>query len=606
MGDIIRLLPDSVANQIAAGEVIQRPASAVKELLENSVDAGATKIQLIIEDAGKILIQVIDNGKGMTENDARMCFERHATSKIESADQLFAINTKGFRGEAMASIAAVAQVEMKTRAEETPIGIQLNIAGSKIQKQEPCQAPVGTSTCVKNLFFNVPARRNFLKSNQVEMRHIMDEFIRVALPHTNIEMTLHHDGDEIFNLKAGKLRQRIVELFGKGFNEKLVPIEEETSIAKISGFVGKPEYARKKRGEQFFFVNNRFIKSPYLNHAIASAYEDLIQEKMHPAYFIFFEVDPSFIDINIHPTKTEIKFEDEKSIYAILRSATRQSLGKYNIAPTLDFDQEMSINFPSPPKNVEMFQPELPVRQSGSVSTKGAHSAAMVNTRTEGWTPQPDTDWQKLYEGLQSEPQETTTVQSRMAVGEDVVKRPMQLHGKYILSTVKSGTIIIDQKRAHERIIFEQIIRSLAMQQVPKQQQLFPINVELNSADSKTLTSVLDEMKLFGIDIEPFGKNAFVIQGLATYIDQNSVKEVIDEILEEYNSSGNLTGSKRQEKLAQAMARKAAIQYGQILQNEEMTQLIDELFACDLPYTAPNGKPTLITLGLDELEKRFG
>lgn len=607
MSDIIRLLPDSVANQIAAGEVIQRPASAVKELLENSVDAGATKIQLIIESAGKILIQVIDNGKGMTENDARMCFERHATSKIESADQLFAINTKGFRGEAMASIAAVAQVEMKTRSEENPIGIQLNIAASKVQKQEPCQTPVGTSTCVKNLFFNVPARRNFLKSNQVEMRHIMDEFIRVALAHTNIEMSLHHDNDEIFHLKSGKLRQRIVELFGKGFNEKLVPISEETSIAKISGFVGKPEYARKKRGEQFFFVNNRFIKSPYLNHAIASAYDDLLQEKMHPAYFVFFEVEPSFIDINIHPTKTEIKFEDEKSIYAILRSATRQSLGKYNIAPTLDFDQEMSIQFAPPPKDVKVFQPQLPVKQSsGSVSTKGAHSAAMVNTRTEGWTQAPDDDWQKLYEGLQSTEPETTTVQSRMAVADDLVKRPIQIHGKYVLSTVRSGTIIIDQKRAHERVIYEQIIRSLAMQQIPKQQQLFPINIELSSADSKTLNGILEELKLFGIDIEPFGKNAFVIQGLATYINENSVRNVIDEILEQYNSSGNLKASKRQEKLAQAMARKAAIPHGKILQEAEMTQLIDELFACDLPYTAPNGKPTLITLGLDELEKRFG
>ncbi|MGB0368530.1 MAG: DNA mismatch repair endonuclease MutL, partial [Flavobacteriales bacterium] len=317
MGDIIRLLPDSVANQIAAGEVIQRPASAVKELLENSVDAGATKIQLIVEDAGKTLMQVIDNGQGMSENDARMCFERHATSKIESADQLFAIKTKGFRGEAMASIAAVAQVEMKSRSEENPIGIQINIGGSKITKQEPCQTPVGTSISIKNLFFNVPARRNFLKSNQVETRHIMDEFIRVALAHTNLEMSLFHDGDEIFSLKGTNLRQRIVDLFGKSFNEKLVPISEETSIARIEGFVGKPEYARKKRGEQFFFVNNRFVKSGYLNHAIATAYDELLAEKTHPAYFIFFEVDPSFIDINIHPTKTEIKFDNEKALYAI-------------------------------------------------------------------------------------------------------------------------------------------------------------------------------------------------------------------------------------------------------------------------------------------------
>lgn len=606
MSDIIRLLPDSVANQIAAGEVIQRPASAVKELLENSVDASATKIQLIIEDSGKILIQVIDNGKGMTENDARMCFERHATSKIESAEQLFAINTKGFRGEAMASIAAVAQVEMKTCTEENPIGIQLNIAASKVQKQEPCQTAKGTSISVKNLFFNVPARRNFLKSNQVEMRHIMDEFIRVALAHTDIEMSLHHDNDEIFHLKAGNLRQRIVDLFGKGFNEKLVPISEETSIAKISGFVGKPEYARKKRGEQFFFVNNRFIRSGYLNHAIASAYDDLIQEKMHPSYFIFFEVDPSFIDINIHPTKTEIKFEDEKSIYAILRSATRQSLGKYNIAPTLDFDQEMSIQFAPPPKNVKVFQPELPVKHSGSVTEKGAHSAAMINTRTGGWSAQPDDDWQKLYEGIQDEPQETTTMQSSMAVGDDVVKRPIQIHGKYVLSSIRSGTLIIDQKRAHERVIFEKIIRSLALQEPIQQQQLFPINLEFSSADSKILSGILEDLKLFGITIEPFGKNAFVVQGLAKFIDENSIKDVIDEILEEFGHSGKLKSSKRQEKLAQAMARKAAIPYGKVLQEQEMSQLIDELFACDLPYTAPNGKPTLITLGLDELEKRFG
>lgn len=608
MGDIIRLLPDSVANQIAAGEVIQRPSSAVKELLENSVDAGATKIQLIVEDAGKTLIQVTDNGKGMSENDARMCFERHATSKIESAEQLFAIKTKGFRGEAMASIAAVAQVEMRTRTEDNPIGVQINVAGSKIVKQEACQTPVGTNIMVKNLYFNVPARRNFLKSNQVEGRHIMDEFIRVALAHTNIEMSLYHDGDELFNLRPGKLRQRIVELFGKGYNEKLVPINEETTLAKIEGFIGKPEFARKKRGEQFFFVNDRFIRSSYLNHAIATAYDELIEEKMHPSYFIFFTVDPSSIDINIHPTKTEIKFEDEKSIYAILRSATRQSLGKYNISPTLDFDQEMSINFPPPPKDVRMYQPELPVKQySGSVSTKGAHSAAMVNTRTEGWQKPVDDDWQKLYEGLsETELQpEVTTVQSRMTVGEEVEKRPFQIHGKYILTSIRSGTVIIDQKRAHERIVYEKIVRSLALKQAPTQQHLFPINIELSSSDSKTLESILEDVRMLGIDIEPFGKNTFIVQGFASYIDENSVGEVIDELLEEYSESGNLSAPKRLDRMAQAMARKTSIEHGKVLQPEEMTQLIDELFACDLPYSAPNGKPTMITMTLDELEKRF-
>jgi DNA mismatch repair protein MutL len=609
MGDIIRLLPDSVANQIAAGEVIQRPASAVKELLENSVDAGATKIQLIIEDAGKILIQVIDNGKGMSENDARMCFERHATSKIKTADQLFELTTKGFRGEAMASIAAVAQVEMKCRTEENPIGIQINVAGSRITKQEPCQAPVGTSISIKNLFFNVPARRNFLKSNQVETRHIMDEFMRVALAHTNIEMSLHQNSDEIFHLRPGKLRQRIVDLFGKGYNEKLVPISEETSIAKIEGFVGKPEFARKRRGEQFFFVNDRFIRSPYLNHAISSAYDELLAQKTYPAYFIFFTVEPSFIDINIHPTKTEIKFEDEKSVYAILRSATRQSLGKYNISPTIDFNQEMSMNFSAPPKNVQLIQPELPVSSGTSYGAKGAHSAAITRTRSEGWEKPADGDWQKLYEGLPEEvpiQQEVTTIQSKLSVDDETVKRPMQIHGKYILSSIKSGTIIIDQKRAHERIVYEKIVQSLALQQAPKQQHLFPINIELNSADSKTLSGILDDVKLLGMDIEPFGKNTFIVQGLATYINEKNVKEVIDEILEEYNESGTLTASKKMDKLAQAMARRASIEYGKVLQPAEMTQLIDELFACDLPYSAPSGKPTMITMTLDELEKRFG
>ncbi len=610
MGDIIRLLPDSVANQIAAGEVIQRPASAVKELLENSVDAGATKIQLIISDAGKTLIQVIDNGRGMSENDARMCFERHATSKINSADDLFAIKTNGFRGEAMASIAAIAHVEMKSRSAEHDIGIQINIEGSKIKGQEACQTPLGTNLSVKNLFFNVPARRNFLKSHNVEMRHIMDEFTRVALAHTSIEMSLYHEGDEIYNLRSSKLRQRVVDIFGKGFNEKLVPISEETSIARIEGFVGKPEFARKKRGEQFFFVNNRFIKSAYLNHAVVSAYDELVAAKTHPAYFIYLTVDPSFIDINIHPTKTEIKFEDEKSIYAILRSAVRQSLGKYNISPTIDFDQEMSISFSPPPKNMEMFQPELPVRERPTMpgGTNKSHTDAMKRSRPEPG-PGDGNDWQKLYEGLESfeaARPETAVVQSEMHSDDIEEKHPVQIHGKYILASIKSGTIIIDQKRAHQRIIYEQIVRGLALSKSNTQQQLFPINLELSNVDAKSLNGILEEVNLMGMHIEPFGKNSFIIQGLASYIDEGSAKDVIDELLEDYKHSGSLSPSKRQEKLAQAMARRASIEHGKVLHVEEMTQLIDELFACDLPYSAPNGKPTLITLSLDELEKRFG
>lgn len=608
MGDIIRLLPDSVANQIAAGEVIQRPASAVKELLENAVDAGATKIQLIVNDAGKSLIQVIDNGRGMSENDARMCFERHATSKISSAADLFSIKTKGFRGEAMASIAAIAHVEMKSRSEENQIGIQINIEGSRIRKQEPCQTPLGTSIAVKNLFFNVPARRNFLKSNHVELRHIMDEFTRLALAHTDLELSLHHDGDELFSLRPVKLRQRIMDVFGKSFNEKLVPISEETSIASIHGFIGKPEFARKKRGEQFFFVNDRFIRSAYLNHAVANAYDELIAEKTHPAYFIFLKVDPSFIDINIHPTKTEIKFQDERSIYAILRSAVRQSLGKYNISPTIDFNQEMSISFIDPPKNVEMYQPEPVVRQRPVMPGGTGHTEVMRSSRPEA-APSTEKDWQQLYDGLESfnaAKPEIAIVQSEMAVDDETKKHPLQIHGKYILTSIKSGTLIIDQKRAHQRVIYEKIVQSLALNESPTQQQLFPINIELSSADSKSLNGILEEVKLMGIHIEPFGKNAFIIQGLAPYIDESSVKDVIDELLEEYKQSGSLSTSKRQEKLAQAMARRASIAHGKILQAEEMSQLIDELFACDLPYSAPNGKPTLITLSLEELEKRFG
>jgi len=606
MSDIIRLLPDSVANQIAAGEVIQRPASAVKELLENSVDAGATRIQLVVSDAGKTLIQVIDNGRGMTENDARMCFERHATSKITSADDLFALRTKGFRGEAMASIAAVAQVEMKTRPSENELGTRLQIEGSRILKQEPCHCPYGTNISVKNLFFNVPARRNFLKSNPVEMRHIMDEFTRVALAHTDLEMSLMQDGDEIFHCKSGNLRQRIVELFGKAFNEKLVPIAEETSIAAVSGFIGKPEFARKTRGEQFFFVNDRFIRSNYLSHAVSTAYDELVADRSHPAYFIFLHVDPSFIDINIHPTKTEVKFEDEKSVYAILRSAVRQSLGKYNISPTLDFDQEMSIQFPPPPKNVHVVQPEIQLPGHRPIVTK-AHSDGMRKTRTE-WTPVPDDEWQKLYEGLPTEMPhvvETTYKQAELSVEDEAEKHPLQIHGKYILTSIRSGTIIIDQKRAHQRIIYENIIRGLAHHESPSQQLLFPVTLEFNASESKLLTELLQEVRMLGIELEPFGQNAFIVQGLAPFLEGSSIKEVIDGLLEEYTSSGSLTSIKRQERMAQALARQAAIQHGKRLQPEEMKQLIDELFACDNPYVAPNGKPTLITLPLEEIDKRF-
>jgi len=608
MSDIIRLLPDAVANQIAAGEVIQRPASAVKELMENAVDAGSTRIQLIVRDAGRTLIQVIDNGCGMTENDARMCFERHATSKISSADDLFALRTKGFRGEAMASIAAIAQVEMRTRLHDREIGLRLQIDGSKVMAQEPVQTPPGTSIAVKNLFFNVPARRNFLKSDPVEMRHVIDEFIRVALAHEAIEFSLHHNDDEIFHLRAANLRQRIVALFGNAFNEKLVPISEETSIASLHGYIGKPEFARKTRGEQFFFVNNRFIRSNYLNHAVSVAYDELVADKSFPAFFIFIDVDPAVIDINIHPTKTEIKFEDEKSMYAILRSAVRQSLGKYNIAPTLDFTQEMSISFPPPPRNVEVVQPELPMRQRPSMPTS-EDARPRPNTESTPWQRPGQKEWQQLYDGLDMPSPQTESRQSRqeeLITDTDTEKHPVQVHQRYILASIRSGLILIDQKRAHERVIFEKAVHGLAMRETPFQQQLFPITIELGSADAVVLNGMMEEVRIMGIDIAPFGKNSFVVQGLAPFISESSVHTVLDELIHEYRESGSLGGSKRQEKLAATLARNAAIPHGKILQREEMSQLIDELFGCDLPYSTPSGKPTMVSLSLEELEKRFG
>jgi DNA mismatch repair protein MutL len=610
MSDIIKLLPDSVANQIAAGEVIQRPASAVKEMLENAIDAGATRIRLLVRDAGRTLIQVMDNGSGMSENDARMCFERHATSKISSADDLFALRTKGFRGEAMASIAAIAQVEMQTRLHDREVGLLLRIEGSRVVAQEPCQCAPGTSIAVKNLFYNVPARRNFLKSDAVEMRHITDEFVRVALPHTDIEFTLHHNDEEIFNLKPSNLRQRIVALFGPAFNERLVPLSEETTIANLSGFIGKPQFARKTRGEQFFFVNGRFIRSTYLNHAVTSAYDELVAEKAHPAYFIFIDVAPSSIDINIHPTKTEVKFEDEKSVYAILRSTVRLSLGRYNIAPTLDFNQETAFNVSLPPRNIQIVQPELPIRHRPVMPTAEDARPRERSIGMEKWERPASSDWQKLYDGLEVSDKETITEhrisrQETLLTETETDKRPVQLHQRYILSTIRSGIILIDQRRAHQRILYEKAIQGLAMRQPALQQQLFPITIELSPSDAATLTNLLDDLRIMGIEAEPFGGNAFVVQALAPFIAEDSVLDVIDGIISEFRESGAAGGNKKQERLAMSLARNAAIPHGRNLITEEMTSLIDELFGCDQPYAAPNGKPTMINLSLEEIGKRF-
>ncbi|MFN4234233.1 MAG: DNA mismatch repair endonuclease MutL [Bacteroidia bacterium] len=612
MSDIIQLLPDSVANQIAAGEVIQRPASAVKELLENSIDANSTHIQLILKDAGRTLIQVIDNGIGMSPTDARMCFERHATSKLKTADDLFNIRTKGFRGEALASIAAVAQVELKTMRSSDEIGTKIIIEGSEVKSQEPCHTSKGTSIAVKNLFFNVPARRNFLKSNQVEFRHIMDEFQRVALIHPEVSFELYHNDHIQLSLERGNFKQRIVGLMGNNYNERLVPVEEQTEIVKISGYVCKPEFAKKTRGEQFLFVNQRFIKSNYLHHAIQHAFEDLIPHDSHASYFIQLEVNPASIDVNIHPTKTEVKFEDEKAIYAILRTAVKQSLGKYQIAPTLDFEVENSFTLPHNyeqnevviPKikvnpNYNPFERELPLSFNGNPIPKDKNVK----------------HWEKLYpsqsdfEKIKNTEQETIEqlkIEHPLDKESNIESRICyQLHRSYIITQIKSGMMIIDQQLAHERILYEEFCRSLAMQKSSCQQLLFPQTVELSSNDTLLLNEVLEDLKNLGFDISPFGNNTFVINGIPSGASEQECKNLLEEILESYRLNTDELKFNRQQKLALALAKNIGIKRGKVLNNEEMNALIDLLFACEVPNYTVNGKIIVQTITLEEIAKKF-
>lgn len=608
MPDIIQLLPDAVANQIAAGEVVQRPASAVKELLENAVDAGATEIKLIVKDAGKTLIQVIDDGCGMSDTDARLSFERHATSKIRKAEELFQIRTKGFRGEALASIAAIAHVEMKSRMRENELGTKVQIAGSEVSSQEPCAAPCGTSISIKNLFYNVPARRNFLKSDSVEMRHIIEEFERVALAHPDVAFTVHHNNAELFNIKASALRQRIVNMFGPRYNERLVPVREETAIVSVMGFIGKPEFAKKTRGEQYFFVNDRFIKNSYLNHAVTQAFDELVSRGSHPSYFLYLKVDPSTIDVNIHPTKTEIKFTEERSIYAIIHSAVRNSLGKYNIAPSLDFDQEDIFNVAPMPQNMEVAPPETkdydfnPFDQSARPSGKfggGGHSSS--GSFPAGWKDlyaitKSGSDQQPLFDHEESEIFPEREAESRPV---------FQLNGKYICTTIKSGLILIDQQRAHERILYENALDNLENQGGYSQQQLFPQTVELSNADCALINDLGDDMHRLGFTIDNFGGNEIVINGIPTEAANIPVQGLIENFLEQYKNAVNEVQSNTRERLARSLARSLCIREGKRLQRVEMLDLIDKLFGCKQPQAAPNGKPTIITFANDELDKKF-
>lgn len=621
MSDIIHLLPDSVANQIAAGEVIQRPASAVKELLENAIDAGSTTIQLVIKDAGRTLIQVIDDGIGMSATDARLSFERHATSKIKSADDLFNLNTKGFRGEALASIAAIAQVELKTKRENDELGTLIRIEGSEVKEQEPCSCTKGTSFSVKNLFFNVPARRNFLKSNAIEIKHIIDEFQRVALVHPEIAFSMYNNGNEVFNLNKGSFRQRIVGVFGDKYNQKLVPVAESTDIVSIEGFVSKPEFAKKTRGEQFFFVNNRFIKNAYLNHAVQNAFDQLLSSDQFPSYFLNLTIEPSKIDINIHPTKTEIKFEDERAIYAIIRTAVKQALGKNNISPTLDFEQEASFNIPIFKSTDPIKVPSIKVNPNYNPfqAEDGKH-------RTESKPPVKNNskDWGKLYENFEVntleiassqkehdteevvEKQENQTILTNWDEAETSVKKNfVQLHKKFIFAPLKSGFLIIDQQRAHERILFEHFLKNLSTNKSSSQQLLFPETVDFSSADAEMLTEIKYEIIALGFVMDKVGRNSFVISAVPAEIKDFPIKQTLENLLDQLKSNANELKLAKKEKLASSLAKSASIKSGQTLSEEEMSVLTDNLFACEMPYHLPNGKPIVITLDLDDLNKQF-
>ncbi len=618
MFDIIQLLPDAVANQIAAGEVVQRPASAVKELVENAIDAGADKIQLILKDAGKALIQVIDNGCGMSMTDARMCFERHATSKIRKAEDLFAIRTMGFRGEAMASIAAIAQVELKTRRMEDELGTQVDIEGSEVIKQEPCQCNAGTSICIKNLFYNTPARRNFLKGNAVEMRHIIDEFQRVALANPQIFFAMHHDGQEVYHLPATSFKQRIIHLLGNQYNQRLVPVEEDTSIIKLLGFVGKPEFARRTRGEQFFFVNNRFIKDAYLNHAVMTAFEELLPDDSYPLYVLFIDIDPSKIDINVHPTKTEIKYQDEKAIYAIIRSAVKRSLGRYNITPTIDFDQENSIEHLITSKPMDeiiapsiKFNPDFnpfssqppasPSRENTSYSNSNYQKAAI---------PQ---NWDTLYEISKREEvqQQKMMVESReieieeQQVSKSSERQLFQIHNRFILSQIKSGFLMVSQQAAHERVLYERFLQQLENHSGVSQQSLFPQSVTLNAADYELLKLLLPDVRALGFDIREFGKNTVVVEGIPAELNNANEHALLEHLLEGFKNNQAILKLDKRDNLARSLARNAAIKTGTKLSLEEMNLLIDQLFACKMPNVSLSGKPIIITFTLSELLEKF-
>ncbi|MBK8533435.1 MAG: DNA mismatch repair endonuclease MutL [Flavobacteriales bacterium] len=598
MADLIRLLPDHVANQIAAGEVVQRPASVVKELLENSVDSGATRIIVVVKDAGRTLVQVTDDGRGMSPADARASFERHATSKIREADDLSSLRTMGFRGEALASIAAIAQVELRTREHDEELGTRVLIEGSKVRIQEPMAGAVGTTIAVRSLFYNVPARRQFLKSDGVELKHVLEEFHRVALAHPEIAFQFVHNDQEEFHLPTGSERQRIVHLFGRKYDERLVPVEESTEFLQVGGFVGKPEFAKRSRGEQYFFVNRRYIRSNYLDHAVRKAYDELVSRENYPSWFLFLELDPAQIDINIHPTKTEIKFRDDRTIYAIVHAAVRRALGRFNIVPSLDFEPEPAILTTYDGSRTEAAPLAVPTWRPQDL---GAFNAPPRKS-AEGWQQLFDVNTPTSAPEVDLAPRIMPSRENEGMPGE----RPVfQLHGTYILAQLRSGFMVVDQQRAHERILYERNLKLLEKGAGLSQTELFPRHVELSTTDLALMEDVLPELRSLGFDLELFGGRTVQVNGMPAEAAEEDPTRLLEELLEQLKNERGTLRNERHHVLARSMARSTAIRPGRVLTTTEMHDLIDRLFACEMPYHTPAGKPTLITYGLDELNERF-
>jgi DNA mismatch repair protein MutL len=604
MSDIIQLLPDHVANQIAAGEVVQRPASVVKELLENAIDAEASSIKLLIKDAGKSLVQVIDNGKGMSETDARLSFERHATSKIRVAEDLFNLQSKGFRGEALASIAAIAHVELKTKQENKELGVSIKIEGSTIQSQELVSTSKGTSIAVKNLFYNIPARRNFLKSNTVETRHIIDEFQRVALAHPWIEFSMYHNESEVYRLTSSNLRQRIVAILGKKTNEKLVPIDEITDVITITGFVSKPEYAKKKRGEQFFFVNDRFIKNSYLHHAVVNAFDGLLGSGYHPSYFLYLTVPTNTIDINIHPTKTEIKFDNEQILYAIIRSTIKHSLGQYNVAPALDFNRDSALDVPYDFKDKKFHkEPNITVNRDFNPFKADTQKDIQFPYKREK-----NSEWESLYTGvdISTIEIETENTDNQLFNDKESVSKTHQVHRKYIVSTIKSSVIFIHQNLAHQRILYEEYLENITVKDAMSQQLLFPLEINFSKDDILLIKEIESDLESAGFLFDKIKDETIVVKGIPTTINESQVTIIMEQLLEDIKNEIPETSFSQLDIMAKSLAKSMAIKTGTQLTPAEQEDIVGRLFSCKEPNHSPYGKPTFISMDINEIDKKFG